>query len=192
MGSLPSQTYGCPVIGSVGFPPHRSKRATDRQGCVALLRLVPLRLKGLKPSERNIEPQTLADHIRKRRLVLKLSKKQAAARLGVTPATIRNWETGQTRPRIERIPGVLRFLGDDPFPEPKNIPERLLAMRRARGWSIRKVARQFGLDPTTWGDWERGKTILYRTHRALVAQLLGLSEREVNQAMAASRVCFRK
>ena len=158
----------------------------QRQGCVALLQPVPLRLKGTRPREDDFEPQTLGDHIRKRRLVLGLDQKQAAAGLGVTIATVSNWEGGWAYAAIEHIPAVLEFLGYDPFPEPSTVPERLLAKRRARGWSIRQAARHLAVDPSTWGDWERGKTILFRAHRVAVARLLGLPKGEVDKVMAAS------
>ena len=137
---------------------------------------VPLRLKGRKPREDDVEPQTLGEYILKRRRALGLDQKRAAARLGVTIATVSNWEGGRSYPAIDCIPAVLEFLGYDPFPEPVTVPERLLAKRRARGWSIRQAARQIGVDPTTWGDWEQGKVILYRAHRSLVARFLGLTE----------------
>jgi len=119
-------------------------------------------------------------------------KKEAARRLGVTPQTIRHWKIEKTRPPMERIPAILRFLGYDPFPEPKSIPEQLLAKRRARGWSIRQAARELGVDPCTWGDWEQGRVILYRNHRVLVARLLGLPEGEVDQDMAANWIRWHK
>jgi len=74
-------------------------------------------------------------------------------------------------------------LGYDPFPEPKNILERLLAKRRAMGWSIKEAARQLGVDEGTWGAWEFGQIMLYRRHRELIARLLDLPEGEVNQDM---------
>lgn len=73
------------------------------------------------------------------------------------------------------MPALIQFLGYDPFPEPTTVPERLLAKRRAMGWSIRKAARQLGVDPGAFRDWEQGGVILYRAHRELVARLLGFS-----------------
>jgi transcriptional regulator with XRE-family HTH domain len=145
------------------------------QGRVALLQFVPISLKALKPKETDFEALTLGEHVKKRRLELNLTQKQAAERLWVTPWTVLNWEKGHTEPPIESMPAIIRFLGYDSFPEPKNIPERLLAKRRAMGWSIKEAARQFGVDAGTWGAWERGETILFREHRALLARLLELS-----------------
>ena len=112
------------------------------------------------------------------------SQEQAAEQLGINPWTVLNWEKGHTEPPIESMPAITWFLGYDPFPEPKNIPERLLAKRRAMGWSIKEAARQVGVDAGTWGAWERGETILFRKRRVLIARLLGLSAKEVLTEMA--------
>jgi ribosome-binding protein aMBF1 (putative translation factor) len=73
----------------------------------------------------------------------------------------------------------------DLFPEAKAISDQLLAKRRTMGWSIRDAAAELGVDPGTWGNWERGRMILYRAHRVLIARLLGLAECEVDQQMSA-------
>ena len=52
------------------------------------------------------------------------------------------------------------------------------------GWSIKDAAEAVGVDPGTWGNWERGQTILYRKHRAMIAQLIGLSIDNLNKEMA--------
>ena len=97
--------------------------------------------------------------------------------------TVLNWEKGHTKPPVESLPALMRFLGYDPFPEAASLSERLLARRRAMGWSIRKAAAQLGVDPSAWHDWERGGVILYRGHRELVAQLLALRVEEIDQQM---------
>ena len=126
----------------------------------------------------------MGEHVRKRRLELGLTQSQAAEQLGASPWTVLNWEKDHTEPPIESMPVIIRFLGYDPFPEPKNIPERLLAKRRTMGWSIKEAARQLGVDEGTWRNWEHGGgVILYRNHRLLVARLLDLPEGEVNQDM---------
>ena len=111
--------------------------------------LVRFRLKCARPKAYCENPQTLGQHIRKRRLELGLTQKQAATSLGVNPWTVLNWETGQHEPPIRSMLGVLDFLGHDPFPGPSTIGERLLQARREYGWSIREAASRFGVDPTT-------------------------------------------
>ncbi len=146
------------------------------QGRVALLQFAPITLKALKPKEADFEPQTLGEHVRRRRLELEFTQKQAAERLGVNAWTVLNWEKGHTEPPIESMPTIIRFLDYDPFPKPKSLAERLLAKRRAMGWSIKEAARQLGVDEGTWRSWEQGGMILYRNHRLLVARLLDLPE----------------
>lgn len=83
----------------------------------------------------------------------------------------------------DRLPAVLKFLGYDPFPQPASLSDRLVAKRRALGWTIQEAAQQLGVDPGAWADWEQGGVILYRTHRQLVARLLGRPIDEVDQQM---------
>ena len=144
---------------------------------------MPITLKALKPKATDFEPQTLGEHIRKRRLELRLTQKQAAERLGVNPWTVLNWEKGHTEPPIESMPAIIQFLDYEPFPAPENIPERLLAKRRAMGWSIKEAAQQLGVDEGTWGGWECGQIMLYRRHREWIARLLGLPPEEIHREM---------
>jgi len=125
---------------------------------------VPITLKALKPKQTDFEPQTIGEHIKRCRLIRSLNQNGAAGLLGVKAWTILNWEKGHTEPPIESMPAIIRFLGYDPFPEPKNLPERLLATRRAMGWTIKEAARQVGADEGTWGAWERGETGPKRRH----------------------------
>src|SRR5437667_9909875 len=102
---------------------------------VAFLPLIRIRIKCLKPKDTDFEPRTLGEHVRKRRLQLGLTQKRAAKELGVNPWTVLNWETGRFEPPIRWLPAILRFLGYNPFPPPTTVGERLLHVRRQRGWS---------------------------------------------------------
>lgn len=97
-------------------------------------------------------------------------------RLGVTPQTVLHWEKGQTEPPIESIPAIILFLGYDPFPEPTTLPERLLATRRAMGWSIKEAARELGVDEGTWAVWERERGSVIPKWRHLMLVELFLSK----------------
>ena len=130
-------------------------------------------------------PISVGDHIRKRRLELGLLQKEAAQRLAVNPWTVLNWEKGHTKPPVSAMPAIFQFLGYDPYPEPRTLPERLLAKRREMGWSIRQAANHLKVDSGTWANWERGQTVFYRRHRALIAKMLGLSFYALDQEMVA-------
>jgi len=154
------------------------------QGFSTFLQFTHVSLKSLILKPYDFEPISLGDHIRKKRLQLGLFQREAAQQLGVNPWTILNWEKGRTEPPIASIPAIVQFLGYDPFPEPKTTPQHLVARRRETGWSIREAAEAVGVDPGTWGNWERGQIILYRKHRVLVAQFLDLSIDTLNKEMA--------
>ncbi len=127
------------------------------QGCVPRFPFqakVTLRVKKSSPYPES--PQTIAEHIRKARGLLKLTQREAAELLGVDPFTVLNWEKGHTEPPAMATPTIRRFLGYDPYPAPKTLPERLLAFRRLKGWSIKEAADRIGVDEGTWGTWERG------------------------------------
>jgi transcriptional regulator with XRE-family HTH domain len=137
----------------------------------------------LIPKPYDFIPTTLGEHIRRRRLEIGLTQKEAANKLEVNPWTILNWEKGHTKPPIAVIPAITEFLGYDPFLEPKTLPQHLLARRRAMGWSIEQAAEVMGVDPGSWSKWERGQTILYRRHRIQVASFLNISTDALDQEM---------
>ena len=59
---------------------------------------------------------TVGDHLRRRRLTLKLFQKQVAEQLGVDKTSVYNWETNRTKPDVEYMPSIIRFLGYNPCP----------------------------------------------------------------------------
>jgi transcriptional regulator with XRE-family HTH domain len=147
------------------------------QGCVALLQLVPIRLKALKAKETDFEPQTVGDHIRKRRLLLKLTQKALASVLKVSQSSVINWERSNFQPtKASTLHRIIGFLGYDPLPKGQTIPERLRQKRRQMGWGQRELAEHFGVDRCTVTEWELGGTILKRSHRSMVVRFLGLAE----------------
>ena len=129
---------------------------------------VRVRLKSLKPQA---NPRTFGDHLRVGRQALGLRQKEAAALLGVGPETILHWEKGQTAPPDRAWPAILAFLGYDPHPKPRTLPERLRALRRSNGWSIKQAARASGVDERTWAGWECGRKVALCHARLLGQQL---------------------
>ena len=125
-----------------------------------------------KPTAYPSTISTLGDHIRKRRLDLKLLQKQAATRIGVHELTITNWERNATVPAVRNIPAIIRFLGHDPQSPAISLPERLAAARRTLGLSQRKMAEKLGVDPTTLMGWEAGRHQPTRKSLDLIARAL--------------------
>jgi DNA-binding XRE family transcriptional regulator len=90
--------------------------STEIQGFIAFLPLVPVRLKYLKPKDLLPAPTTLGEHLKKRRLDLKLTVKEAGKLLGTDEGSVINWEKGRTVPKVYRLPAIIHFLGYNPLP----------------------------------------------------------------------------
>ena len=137
----------------------------------------------MKPKGFRGTPQTIGDHIKARRLALELRQKEAAAQLGTDQWTLINWEKNRTQPAVSSYPAVVAFLGYVPAPAPETIAQRIRARRRGLGLSINQVAEAHDVDPTAWGNWENGGTILRRDHRRLVAAFISMDESALDQEM---------
>jgi DNA-binding transcriptional regulator YiaG len=122
---------------------------------------------------------------------LKLTLKETGKFLGTDEWSVINWEKGRTFPKVYRLPAINRFLGYNPLPEPRTLAERLMPKRLEFGWSRNVASRHLGIDVSTLRDWEQGKIILFRKHRRLVAEVLGIPKSELDAEMKArwSAVC---
>ncbi len=101
--------------------------------------------------------KTIGDHIRKRRLDLKLTQKQVAEKLGVDEASVWNWEMGKTEPLVRQVPPVILFLGYDPFAfDGKSLADELRRYRVTHGLTRKELARQIRIDPATLSRLEGG------------------------------------
>ena len=62
-----------------------------------------------------VQPKTLGEHIKKRRLDLCVRQTEVAARLGMHFAALQLWERGVGDPGVKPLPEIVRFLGYVPF-----------------------------------------------------------------------------
>jgi transcriptional regulator with XRE-family HTH domain len=104
-----------------------------------------------------VVPQTLGDHIRKRRLGLKMLQKDVAEQLGVDKTSIFNWESNTSTPAVRYMPAIIDFLGHDPRPQPNTVAGRLIRQRTSQGLSQKEAAGRIGVGPGTLARWERGE-----------------------------------
>jgi transcriptional regulator with XRE-family HTH domain len=110
-----------------------------------------------KPAQYPKQVNTLGDHIRARRLDLKLLQRQVASQVGVHAQTVTNWEGNESSPEVHFIPAIIQFLGYDPLPSGASLSERLATRRRVLGLSQRELAERMGVDPGTLQGWEAGR-----------------------------------
>lgn len=102
-------------------------------------------------------PKTIGEHIRKRRLDQKLRQAEVAEIIGCDELSVVNWEKGHTRPSVNHMTGVVRFLGFNPLPSGVNLAQRLVYHRMALGVTQNRFAARIGVDPSTLAKWERGQ-----------------------------------
>lgn len=110
---------------------------------------MPLTVRAQKPKDYSEIPQTLGEHLKKRRRELGLLQREAAAVLGVVVETLINWEKDRTKPVASQFRPVVAFLGYDPTPEPVTLAERVEAKRRRLGVTFEQVAIYLGWDPAS-------------------------------------------
>jgi transcriptional regulator with XRE-family HTH domain len=124
---------------------------------VPFCRQTPLTLKALRARDYSENPQTLGEHLKKRRRLLGLLQREAAERMGIQRDTYVNWEKDKTRPVASQFRPVVSFLGYDPTPTPETLSERLEAKRRALGVTFAQVARYLGWNSGTLARYLSGK-----------------------------------
>jgi len=103
------------------------------------------------------ELKALGNHLRKRRLDLGLLQRDVARILGVSEASVWQWENNQTKPRVSLVPRVYDFLGYAPYAPTDRLGDWLRQARRGLGLSRRKLAAKLRMDVTTIDRWERGR-----------------------------------
>ena len=133
---------------------------------------VKVTLTAPKPRDFATNPQTLGEHLKKRRRELGLYQKDAALRLKVNEWTYCTWETDRAEPVINLFPRIISFLGYYPYPAPQSYGERVLAIRRNLGMSRARLAEKIGIDEGTLLRIERGKSVPGGACRARINEFL--------------------
>ncbi len=105
-----------------------------------------------------IELKTHGDHIRWRRLDLGLLQREVAERLGVSEASVWQWERSRTTPPPRYIPRIYDFLGYCPWEPASGFPAMLRRHRMAAGLTQEQLGVEAKIDESTLAKWERGHT----------------------------------
>jgi len=130
------------------------------RSCTVALPFCHFTLKAPKPLQKAYprELTTIGDHLRKKRLDLKLFQKDVAKIIGCDECSIWNWENNYNEPVLKFIPKIIDFLGYVPYDVSKlSFGERIKIIRQSNGLTIRELARELGVDPKTIWNWEKGE-----------------------------------
>ena len=104
------------------------------------------------------ELKSLGNHLKKRRLDLKMLQKEVAEKLGTTVCTVRNWEKNRSNPSLVFIPKIIRFLGYTPYDTSnQDFGKQIAAKRQFLDLSQKQLAHHVGVDPSTIRSWEKGR-----------------------------------
>ncbi len=138
------------------------------------LRFQKYTIKPLSPAYPK-EPQTLGDHIKKRRWDLKLEQADVARSLSVTMETISNWENNHSDPQIKYYPAILKFLEYSPkiFDE-SILAGRITAYRWRNGLNSKRMGSILGVNSTTVSAWENETSIPQQKQLIKLEKLLGV------------------
>lgn len=105
-------------------------------------------------------PKTVGEHLKKKRMDLKLLQSDLAKILGVCTDCVTYWENNRSKPQIQHFPAIQLFLGYSlvRFDE-KKFEGRLKEYRWRKGLSQKRLGEMLGVDASTVGSWEKGKSV---------------------------------
>ena len=103
--------------------------------------------------------KTIGDHIRKRRLGLHLLQRDVADRIGVSAASIWQWERNRSDPATRCLPAIIDFLGYLLAGSGTSFPEALRIARRTAGLTQEHLAKLARVDESSIAKRERGDTM---------------------------------
>jgi transcriptional regulator with XRE-family HTH domain len=134
---------------------------------------VAVTLKAAKPELAEENSVTLGARLRRRRRELGLRRCDAAKLLGIETKSLMWWERDARQPDDRRYPAIIAYLGEEPWPEPSGLGDRLLAERRRRGLCLKDAAYLLGVDEGTFWWWEADRRRpRYPRTKALVGKFL--------------------
>jgi DNA-binding transcriptional regulator YiaG len=106
------------------------------------------------------KPVSLGEHLKKRRISLRLMQREVAKQMGEKSSTYANWENGFYAPSRTKQSKIIKFLGFNPFensrdePPLKDFGDHLKKHRFDLFLSQDMAARHFGVHVTTYRNWE--------------------------------------
>jgi transcriptional regulator with XRE-family HTH domain len=125
------------------------------------------------------EPTTLGQRLRKKRFMVGMRQKEAAAKLGVSNRTLSLWETDRVYPAWAFQPRLAAYLGYDPFTDsmlgspkgnepscvaflspdaPATIGQKIKKFRLKSRKTRRQLAAEWGISMKTLWGWETNRT----------------------------------
>jgi transcriptional regulator with XRE-family HTH domain len=147
----------------------------DNHTCRVALPFCHLTLKAPKPplSAYPCPPKTLGEHLKKKRMDLKLTPTYVAFMLKCDKTSVHNWEHSLYSPSLQYYHRIIEFLGYAPYDATKmTLGQKIRAKRWFMGISQEKLAKRLRVDPSTLGKWEKGYSRPSRRYRKKLINFL--------------------
>ena len=136
-----------------------------------------IELKTVRPSQSIENPQVIGEHIKNRRLQLKLTQADVAKVFEICEDSITGWENGRSEPQIQFYPKIIKFLGYNPFPvNIETLAGRIKNYRITQGLSHKKFGQKIGVDASTISTWEEGKHKPTSKMTKILEEIINLKE----------------
>jgi DNA-binding XRE family transcriptional regulator len=130
------------------------------------------------------DPTTIGEHIRKKRMDLRLLQNDVASIIKVTEDCITLWEKNHSVPQINYFPRIINFLGYCPLEfDETTLSGRLKAYRWRNGFSNKKLGRLLKVNGSTILAWKNEKSIPKQEHLLELEALSAYSGR-LDQAIS--------
>ena len=122
-------------------------------------------------------PQTIGEHIRKKRVESGLLQRDVAVALDTCEDTITGWESRKGKPMISWYPKIIRFLGYYPYDHPLDTAAGLIERcRHSLGLSYERLGKLVGVHGSTLIQWKRGNAIASHDCEERLLQLIGAKQ----------------
>jgi transcriptional regulator with XRE-family HTH domain len=109
---------------------------------------------------------------------LGLFQREVADKIGVSEASVYNWERG-IEPELVHMPKIIEFLGYVPFECPDDPIGRLTYYKLINGLSYERLGKVMGRDPEQLTDWLSGRKLPRKSNIELVEAFL--KKRKLNE-----------
>jgi DNA-binding transcriptional regulator YiaG len=115
-----------------------------------------IRLRQIRKRGFTSQPNTLCQHLRSRRLILKLTQEEVAEHLDTVREHYERWERDRVSPTASFWPRLISFLGYYPFDD--DSPSGMMhKARRMLGLSQFAFGRKIGATAKNVREWEHGQ-----------------------------------
>ena len=122
-------------------------------------------------------PLVISDHLKKRRLQLRLLQADVAKIFDVSEDSITGWENARSVPQIQYYPKLIAFLGYNPFPVGTDtLGGRIKKYRIEQGLSHKKFGEKMGVDASTIGGWEVNEHLPNKAKQKILEQFFNQKE----------------